>query len=174
MKRSRNYTVPIAIISIVLIGAILLLTYLPGYEGEVGFDVKILPLMNAIFNTFTFLFLLLALIAIKKKNVNTHRKFIFAAFSTTTLFLFTYVAHHILSEPTSHGGPDWVRYIYLLVLLTHIVLAAAIVPLALITVVRGLNMDVERHRKIARWTMPLWLYVSATGVIVYLMISPYY
>jgi putative membrane protein len=103
-----------------------------------------------------------------------HRAFIGAAFTSTTLFLVSYVTYHYLTESTKYGGEGALRSIYFFVLLTHIVLAIVVVPLALMSVVRGLQMQVERHRKIAKWTMPIWLYVSFTGVVVYLMISPYY
>ncbi|WP_078391611.1 DUF420 domain-containing protein [Shouchella patagoniensis] len=172
--KKRNYRPAIIIISIVLIGAIGILAGLPGVDDFDLFDVTILPLMNAIFNTFTFLFLVGALIAILKRKVTVHRRFIYAAFGTTTFFLITYVAHHFLSESTAYGGSGFLMYFYYFILITHIVLAAAIVPLALTSVARAWNMENERHKKIARWTMPIWLYVSFTGVLVYILISPYY
>lgn len=172
--KQRNYKPFIIIATIVIYILVAVLSGLPAYEGEVPFDPTLLPLLNAILNSFTFVFLLAALIAIKRKNIILHRRFIFAAFTTTALFLVSYVTYHYLTESTSYGGEGPLKYIYLFILFTHIVLAAAIVPLALTTVGRGLNMQVEKHRKIARWTMPLWLYVSLTGVLVYIMISPYY
>ncbi|WP_377889792.1 DUF420 domain-containing protein [Alkalihalobacillus sp. R86527] len=172
--KQRNYTPWIVGLSIAVNVLVVILFLLPEYNGEIGFDITILPLLNAILNSFTFVFLAAALIFILQKNVKVHRRFIFAAFATTALFLLSYVTYHGLSESTSFGGEGIIRPIYFFILITHIVLAAAIVPLALITVTRGLNMQVEKHRKIARWTMPIWLYVSLTGVIVYLMISPYY
>lgn len=172
--KQRNYTPLIVIITIVIYALIGVLSGLPGYEGDVGFDITILPLLNAILNSFTFVFLLAALIAIKKKNVTFHRRFIFAAFTTTAFFLISYVTYHYLATDTPYGGEGLLKSIYYFILVTHIVLAAAIVPLALVTLGRGLNMQVARHRKIARWTLPLWLYVSLTGVLVYVMISPYY
>jgi putative membrane protein len=173
-NNQRDYTTGIAIFSTLLIVIIAILFFLPEYEGEVTFDVTILPLLNAVFNCFTFTFLLCSLYSIKKKNIALHRNFIMAAFMTTALFLVCYVVYHFLTEPTKFGGADWLKYIYLFILLTHITLAIVNVPLALLSVTRGLNMQVEKHRKIARWTMPIWLYVSSTGVIVYLLISPYY
>jgi putative membrane protein len=170
----RNYTPLVVGLSIAINVLIAILFFLPEYEGLDHIDLTFLPMMNAIFNSFTFVFLLMALFAIKQKNITLHRRFIFAAFTTTALFLVTYVTYHFLAESTSFGGEGPVRYIYFFILLTHILLAIIIVPFALLTVARGLNMQVEKHRKIARWTMPLWLYVSLTGVIVYLMISPYY
>lgn len=172
--RQRNYT-PFIVITTVLIYVVIgVLSGLPGYEGDLAFDITVLPMLNAIFNSFTFIFLLAALIAVKRKNVTLHRRFIFAAFATTALFLMSYVTYHYLAADTPYGGEGALKVIYYFVLITHIVLAAVIVPLALITVTRGLNMQVAKHRRIARWTMPLWLYVSLTGVLVYVLISPYY
>ncbi|MFS0787148.1 DUF420 domain-containing protein [Shouchella sp. 1P09AA] len=172
--KKRNYKPAIIIISIVLIGAIGILAGLPGVDDFDAFDVTILPLMNAIFNTFTFLFLVGALIAIMKGKVRIHKRFIYAAFVTTTFFLFTYVGHHFLAESTAFGGEGFAKYFYYFILITHIVLAAVIVPLALTSVARAWNGENQRHKKIARWTMPIWLYVSFTGVLVYILISPYY
>lgn len=172
--KKRNYRPAIIILSIVLIGIIGLLSGRQGVEDFDAFDVTILPLLNAIFNSFTFVFLIGALIAIKKRNIDVHRKFIYAAFCTTALFLVSYVGYHYLSPSTPYGGSGFLAGIYYFVLITHILLAAAIVPLALTSVARAWNQEHERHRKIVRWTMPIWLYVSFTGVLVYILISPYY
>ncbi|MED4401782.1 DUF420 domain-containing protein [Metabacillus fastidiosus] len=174
--KQRNYNPLIWILSFVIVGVIVGTYFLPkSNDGTVlGIQLTVLPLMNAIFNTFTFLFLIGALAAIMKKNIKLHRRFIIAAFTTTFLFCITYLTYHSMAESTSYGGEGFLMYLYYFVLITHIFLAAAIVPLALITLGRGLNMQVEKHRKIARWTMPLWLYVSFTGVLVYIMIAPYY
>lgn len=172
--KARNYTPLVMILTVVIVALVAILFFLPGYDGELGFDVKILPMLNAIFNSFTFLALVVALVAIMKKNIKMHRTFIGVAFASTTLFLISYVTYHYLTESTSYGGEGVLRNIYFFILLTHIVLAIVVVPLALFSVVRGLTNQIEKHKKIARWTMPIWLYVSLTGVIVYLMISPYY
>lgn len=172
--KQRNYTPLVVGLSIAINVLVAVLFFLPQYKGLDQFDLTFLPMLNAIFNSFTFVFLVMALYFIKQKNIVLHRRFIFAAFTTTALFLISYVTYHFLTESTPYGGAGAIRYVYFFFLLTHILLAITIVPLALITVARGLNMQVEKHRKIARWTMPLWLYVSATGVIVYMMISPYY
>lgn len=172
--KKRNYRPAIITLSIILIGAIGILAGMPGVENFTAFDITILPLLNAIFNSFTFVFLVGALVAIMKKNVKVHQRFIYAAFSTTALFLVTYVSYHFLSESTPFGGSGFLAGFYYFILITHIVLAAAIVPLALTSVARAWNMEIVRHRKIARWTMPIWLYVSFTGVLVYILISPYY
>ena len=172
--KKRNYRPLIIALSVILIGAIGVLSGMDGVEGFDAFDVTILPLMNAIFNSFTFLFLVGALIAILKRNVKVHRRFIYAAFVTTLLFLVTYVSFHYLAPSTPFGGEGFMAGFYYFILITHIILAAAIVPLALTSVARAWNMENERHKKIARWTMPIWLYVSLTGVLVYILISPYY
>ncbi|GAB2699805.1 DUF420 domain-containing protein [Paenibacillus thermoaerophilus] len=174
MNLTRNYTPLILAFSAVLVGIIALLFFLPGYEGELGFDVTIFPLLNAIFNLFTFTFLVIALIAIKKKKIALHRNFILMAFVTTSLFLVSYVIYHFLTEPTKFGGGDVLKYTYFFFLITHITLAIVNVPFALISLTSGFGNRIAQHRKIAKWTMPIWLYVSSTGVIVYLLISPYY
>lgn len=145
--RKRNYKPAIIIITIIINGLVALLAGLPGVDNFTAFDVKILPMLNAIFNTFTFLFLVGALVAILKKNVTVHRRFIYAAFITTTLFLVTYVGHHFLSESTAYGGTGFIAGVYYFILITHIILAAIIVPLALTSVARAWNMENERHRQ---------------------------
>ncbi|ULL16250.1 DUF420 domain-containing protein [Paenibacillus sp. H1-7] len=175
MKTSTfNYVPWVVGLSIAINVLVLLLLFLPNIDPVAGFDLKVLPLFNAIMNSFTFVFLLGALFLILKKYVLWHRRFIYAAFTTTALFLVSYLAYHAMAPSTSYGGDGPLRYVYYFVLLTHIVLAAVIVPLSLLTFARGITNKLDKHRRIARWTMPLWLYVSFTGVLVYLMIKPYY
>lgn len=179
MKHSNkkgNYAVPILTISIVADLFILLLFFAPfiGYEGKLGFDVFILPRLNGVFNSFTFIFLVAAFIAIRRKNINLHRGFILAAFTTTLLFLVSYLSFHYLAPPQSYGGEGLIRPIYYFILITHSTLAAIVVPLALFALVWGWTMQIKKHKRIVRWTMPIWLYVSLTGVVVYLMMAPYY
>lgn len=172
--KERNYTPIIVLLTIIINALVAILYFMPKYETVSDVDLTILPFLNAVFNSFTFIFLLAALITVKQKKVHLHKKFIFAAFTTTALFLISYVIYHSMAESTPFGGEGPIRYIYYFILLTHIVFSALIVPLALVTLARGMTGKVEKHRKIARWTMPLWLYVSLTGVLVYIMISPYY
>nr|WP_270898427.1 DUF420 domain-containing protein [Aliibacillus thermotolerans] len=163
------------IITIIVNGLIAYLIFAEGFTGHIDhFDLTVLPMLNAIFNSFTTVFLAMALYFILRKNIKAHRRFIYAAFISTSLFLMTYVTYHYLAESTSYGGTGILAGIYYFILITHIILAAMIVPLAILSFLRGVRNQVEKHKKIARWTMPLWLYVSITGVIVYLMISPYY
>ncbi|SFE42081.1 DUF420 domain-containing protein [Alteribacillus iranensis] len=162
------------LVTIIVNGLVTFLIFADGINKDIGFDLTILPMMNAIFNSFTTVFLLMALFFILRKNIKMHRRFIYAAFSSTSLFLVTYLTYHSLAESTSYGGSGFLAGVYYFILITHIILAAVIVPLAILSFLRGIKYQVEKHRKIARWTMPLWLYVSITGVLVYLMISPYY
>ncbi|MGM8365819.1 DUF420 domain-containing protein [Virgibacillus sp. W0181] len=172
--KDKNYTPIIITLTIVINLAIALLFLIPKQDRDIPFDITILPRLNAIFNSFTFIFLLAALFFILRKNITMHRNFIFAAFSTTALFLVTYLTYHALAPSTSFGGEGIIKSVYYFVLITHISLAPIVVALALFALTWGLTRQVEKHRKIARWTMPIWLYVSLTGVLVYLMISPYY
>lgn len=175
-RKQRNYNPLIWVLSIIAVIIILGVNYIPrSTTGTIlGFDLTVLPLLNAILNGVAFFFLIGALIMIKKKNIKAHQRFIYAAFSATFLFLISYLTYHAMAGSTSFGGTGIIMYIYYFVLITHIFLATALLPLSLITLGRGLNMEVSQHRKIAHWTMPIWLYVSVTGVLVYLLISPYY
>lgn len=174
LKPTKNYKPLIWTLTIAINSLIAIAFFVPDIETLKQYDFSFLPLLNAILNSLTFLFLLISLFAIKKKNIKLHKNFVFIAFMWTAFFLVSYLLYHFSTPSTRFGGEGFIKYVYFFILITHIILAAVIVPLALISIGRGLNMEVSSHRKIARWTMPLWLYVSLTGVIVYLMISPYY
>ena len=173
-KPKRDYRLLITILTIVLISAIVILLSLPPVEDFDLFDVTILPMFNAIFNGLAFIFLVIALIAILRGNVKVHKGFIYAALISTVLFLVNYVVFHFIASSTSFGGEGFIVYVYYFILVTHIILAMATIPLVLTSVTRAWNEENERHKKIARWTMPIWMYVSLTGIIVYLLIRPYY
>jgi len=166
------WTLSIAVPLIVLV--LFLLPPAEGLSNETLRNVYWLPRFNALMNATAFCCLFASLMAIRRGNVARHRALNTAALALSALFLISYVTFHMLTESTRFGGEGLIRTAYLMVLLSHIVLSIAIVPLALFSYVRGLMGEVEKHRKIARVTMPIWLYVTATGVIVYLMISPYY
>jgi len=170
----KDYTKVIWILSIGINLLIGLAYFIPTIAISEGYDFSYIPKLNAILNALTFLSLVGALIAIKKKKIIIHRNFIFAALIFTGIFLGSYLLYHFTTPSTKFGGTGLIKGVYLTILLTHIILAALIVPLALISIARGLNMKVEKHRKITKWVMPIWLYVSFTGVLIYLMISPYY
>lgn len=133
-----------------------------------------LPPIYASINAITAVVLVLAVIKIKKGNKKAHERLMKFAIILSVLFLVLYVAYHMTSDSTSFGGEGVIRYIYFFILLTHIVLSIVIIPLVLITYVRALAERFDKHKKLAKITFPIWLYVAITGVVVYLMISPYY
>lgn len=173
----KRYTPLIIGISVLLPAVVALLFFLPGVEGvPPGLRIWLnrLPMFNAMVNGSTAFILIAGLMAIKSGKVVLHRRLMSTAILLSVLFLVSYVAYHLTSESTRHGGEGFVKTLYLLILLSHILLSIAIVPLVLVTYVRALSSRFDKHRKIARITLPIWLYVAITGVIVYLMISPYY
>jgi uncharacterized membrane protein YozB (DUF420 family) len=133
-------------------------------------DVATLPAVNATLNACSGVLLVCGYWFIRQRRIAAHRACMLAAFAVSTLFLVSYVTYHAQVGSKPFPGVGWIRPLYFAVLIPHVILAAAIVPLAIVTLRRGLRMDVIRHRRIARWTLPLWLYVSATGVIVYWML----
>ncbi len=135
---------------------------------------SLLPKLNAIFNGTCSVLLLISLYLIKKGNIRGHKIVNIAAFCLSSLFLVSYILFHYLAPETHYGGEGIIAKVYYFILITHIILAAVVLPLVLLSFYRGLQMQVEKHRKLVRWTFPIWLYVTVTGVIVYLMISPYY
>ena len=144
---------------------------------DFGIDVaplSFLPPIYAGINGLTAIILIAAVMAIKNGKQKRHEYLMKTAICLSVAFLVMYVAYHMTSDSTKFGGEGAIRYIYFFILLTHIVLSIAVIPLVLITYVRALSQSFDRHRKIARITFPIWLYVAITGVIVYVMISPYY
>jgi putative membrane protein len=135
---------------------------------------SVLPHLNAALNATSFVLLALALYQIRRGNVRGHRRLMLSALSVSGLFLISYVVYHAQHGSVRFTGRGAVRAVYFLILVTHVILAAAIVPLVFVTVRRALAGDFARHRRIARWTYPLWLYVSVTGVVVYLMLYHLY
>ena len=129
-----------------------------------------LPTLNAILNSTSAILLIAGWRLIKRKRIDAHRACMIGALATSTLFLISYLYYHYHHGSTRFAGTGAWRAIYLTILLTHTVLAAGILPLILVTVARALKQNFAGHRKVARWTMPLWLYVSVTGVVVYLML----
>jgi putative membrane protein len=147
-----------------------------------------LPKLNAILNGTCSVLLLLSLYFIKQRNITVHKRINIVAFVLSSLFLVSYIAFHWLAPETRYGDVNGdgvvslaekanagnIRYVYYVILSTHIILAAIVLPLVLLSFYRGLQMQVEKHKKIVRWSFPIWLYVTVTGVIIYFMISPYY
>ncbi|ODT95047.1 MAG: hypothetical protein ABS85_02005 [Sphingobacteriales bacterium SCN 48-20] len=143
-------------------------------DVDLGFDVHIFAAINAVINTCVSLLLLAALMAVKGKRYLVHKRLMLAAMVLSILFLLSYVTHHLLAGNTEYGGEGIGKTIYYIILFTHIPLAGLILPFILFTAYRGLTGEWVNHRKLARITWPIWFYVAVTGVVVYLMISPYY
>jgi uncharacterized membrane protein YozB (DUF420 family) len=133
-------------------------------------EIADLPTLNASLNGIASVFLVVGYIMIRSRRVEAHRRCMLSALATSALFLVSYVTYHASAGSVPFRGTGAIRIVYFAVLIPHIILAAAILPLALVTTARGLRGDYTRHVRIARWTLPLWLYVSVTGVIVYLML----
>jgi len=159
-------------LSFAVIGIVAFLYIGPKLIVVAGLAPSTLPKVNATLNGLAAVALVCAWAAILRRNVHMHRAFMFTAVTLSVLFLVSYVIQHGSFPSVKYGGS--MGWLYYPVLLSHIVLAAAIVPLVLITLVRALAARFDKHRAIARWTLPLWLYVSITGVVVYLMCAPYY
>lgn len=165
----------IGFISITVVAIVgLLLAQSRGMDAPISQQIYILPELNAYINSLTFICLTAGFVAIRKRLFQVHQSFMISAFILSVLFLVSYITYHYGAPHTSFGGEGILAFTYYSILITHILLAIVIVPLALITVFRAWRMDYQKHKKIARWTLPIWLYVSLSGVIVYLMISPYY
>ena len=172
-KNDKLARVLIVGVSIIVFLVIAMLSRLK-LEVDPGFDVHIFALINAIINSCVSLLLILALIAVKQRNYVRHRQMMLMAIVLSVLFLVSYIAHHLLAGDTVYGGEGPVRYFYYFILITHIILAAIILPFILYSAYRALTGEFEKHKKLSKITWPLWLYVSITGVLVYIMISPYY
>lgn len=139
-----------------------------------GYDFSYLPKIYSFINALTAILLVLAVIQIKNGNKASHERLMKVNMVLSLLFLVMYVIYHITSDPTEFGGTGAIRYVYFFILISHIILSVTITPLVLFTFWRGITGDYQRHKRIAKITFPLWLYIAVTGVIIYWMISPYY
>ncbi len=137
-------------------------------------DFSFLPPFHSTMNALVALCLIAALVFIKKKDVKNHQRSINVAMVLSVFFLLSYVTYHITMDHTSFGGEGAIRYVYFFILNTHIILAGISLPFILQTFVRGYTGQVEKHRKMAKWVFPIWLYVAITGPVIYLMLLPYY
>ncbi|WP_126972352.1 DUF420 domain-containing protein [Gynurincola endophyticus] len=186
-KNDRKAKWIIGILSAVVLLAVVALDRIH-LQVDLGFDVHVFALINAILNSLVTVALIAALFAVKAKKYLLHRNIMLIAMILSTLFLVSYIAHHLFAGETKFGDINldgivtdeekaavggW-RTFYYIILITHIPLAGFILPFILFTTYRGLTGEWQKHRKIAKITWPLWLYVSITGVLVYILISPYY
>ena len=164
----RNWIILLSV-AIPVAVAVLFMVRLPNVA-----PLTFLPPIYAIINALTAVLLVSALVAIKKKNSALHERLMKSAIFLSCVFLVMYVAYHMTSDPTPYGGTGFMRPLYYFILVTHILLSIVIIPMVLITYVRAISKHFADHKRIARITFPIWLYIAVTGVVVYLMIAPYY
>jgi putative membrane protein len=164
----------IGILSIVVFVVVVALDRITPPPFPFDFNVHVLALINAIINSIVSICLLCGLFTIKSRNIGAHKKFMLAAIIMSVLFLVFYIGHHLFAGSTKYGGEGILKGIYYFLLITHIFLAAGILPFILFTAYRALTSEFDKHKKLAKITWPLWFYVAVTGVIVYVMIQPYY
>lgn len=170
-RKEKQYKKLIIVLSVIIPLAVAALfgIKIPNVE-----PLTFLPPIYATINGITAVLLIAAVIAIKKGNRNLHEKLNTIAIGCSVLFLVMYIAYHMTSDSTVYGGEGAIKYVYYFILITHIILSIAVIPFVLITFMRAKLLQFSQHKKIAKITFPLWLYVAVTGVVVYLMISPYY
>jgi putative membrane protein len=169
--KKHSYRKTIIALSVIIPVAVAILFGMPKVEG---YDTSFLPPIYATINGITAVLLVTAVIAIRNGRQSLHERIMKVCIGLSALFLVLYLIYHGTSDSTPFGGQGPVRYVYFFVLITHILLSIGVIPLVLFTFVRALSRDFKRHRALARITFPIWLYVAVSGVIVYLMISPYY
>ena len=170
MEESKKYNRIIIALSIAIP---LVVAVLFGVKLDIELPV-FLPPIYAGTNAVTAVILIVAFWAIKMKNIPLHRRLMKTAIVLSAIFLVMYVLYHMTSDSTSYGGQGVLKYVYYMILISHIILSIVVIPFVLITFVKAITNDIEKHKKIARITWPLWLYVTISGVIVYFMILPYY
>lgn len=175
-NRNKRFLPIIWVVSIAIPLVVAILFYLQRKNGGLFGDLNVafLPHLNAVLNSATFVCLIGGFISVKRNKVQNHRMFMMTAFVLSSLFLVSYVIYHSQGSETQFGGQGAIRYFYFFILITHIGLSMFVVPLALFAIYFAITQQIERHKKVVRWTFPVWTYVAFTGVLVYLMISPYY
>ena len=170
MQEKNKYGIWIKIISIVIPVVVAIL-----FGVRVDYELPIfLPPIYSSLNALTAVLLVLALIAIKSKKIKLHQRLMQTCIALSLVFLVMYIAYHMTTDPTPFGGEGFTKSMYFFILISHIILSIALIPLVLISYVRAFQEEFPAHKKISKITFPIWLYVAVTGVVVYLMISPYY
>ena len=194
MAKKNKYGVWIKIISVFIPAVVALLLFLKWSGDKLIFDLRspntepfilienlpiaqplyFLPPIYAAINAVTAVLLVMALIAIKTKKIQIHQRLMQACIALSLIFLVMYIAYHITTDPTTFKGTGYVKALYFFILISHIILSIVLIPLVLVSYVKAFQMEFPEHKKISKITFPIWLYVAVTGVIVYVMISPYY
>ena len=168
-EKKHNLAIIIISIAIPLAVAALFSIRIEGVER-----LWFLPPIYSTMNGLTAVLLVAALIAIKKGQRLTHQRLMKVCIVFSVIFLVLYIAYHTTSDSTPYGGEGFIRYIYYFILISHIILSIGLIPMVLLTYSKTLYNDFKAHKKLARYTFPVWLYVAVTGVVIYVMISPYY
>ena len=194
VKTTRLYDFLIWFVSILVPAVVALLVFTKWSQDKLIFDMRIpntdpivifenlpfiepltfLPPIYAVINGLTAILLVVAVYYIKNGKRKIHESLIKVCIALSLIFLVMYIAYHMTTDPTSYGGKGFIAYVYYFILITHIILSVAVIPLVLTSYNRAVQSNFQLHKKIAKITFPIWLYVAVTGVVVYLMISPYY
>ena len=177
MKKQDSFFVPLIIsLSIIIPIVVALLMLFPDvfHIQSESFDFSSLPFFHAILNGSTAVLLFTGFILIKNKKTNLHKISMFSAFVLSSVFLLSYVTSKLTNSPVPFGGEGLIRYIYFFILISHIILSVLVLPLALFSIYRGMTGEIEKHKSIVKYTFPVWMYVAITGVLVYILMSPYY
>jgi putative membrane protein len=174
-KNDKRFIPIIFSLSVIIPLAVLALMLMPeNWRIETGIENHIFPLFHAVINGTTAVLLVLGLVFVKNKKIALHRASMVTALLLSSVFLVSYVISKLSHAPIPFGGEGFIRPIYFFVLISHILLSVAVLPLALLSVYRAFTQEYEKHKKLVRFTFPIWLYVAVTGVLVYLFMAPYY
>ena len=177
MNQKDNFYIPlIVILSIIIPIVVAALMFLPDSLrlSFGGADLRSLPFFHAVLNGSTAILLFVGFVWIKNKKINLHRIAMISAFLLSAIFLVSYVISKLSNSPTPFGGEGLLRPVYYFILISHILLSIPVLPLALLAIYRGFTGEFQKHIKIVKWTFPIWLYVAITGVLVYILMIPYY
>ena len=177
MKKRDSIFVPIIIsLSVIVPITVAFLMLFPNliHITSENYDFSSLPFLHAVLNGSTAILIFTGFVLIKNKKTELHKATMLSAFSLSSIFLVSYVISKITNEPVPFGGEGMIRDIYFFILISHILLSIPVLPLALFSIYRAMTGEIEKHKSIVKWTFPIWMYVAITGVLVYLLMSPYY
>ena len=177
MKKQDSFFVPLIIsLSIIIPIVVALLMLFPDvfHIESKSIDFSSLPFFHAILNGSTAVLLLTGFVLIKNKRTKAHKVAMLSALVLSSVFLLSYVTSKLTNAPVLFEGEGMIRYIYFFILVSHIILSIPVLPLALFSIYRGMTGEIEKHKEIVKWTFPIWMYVAITGVLVYILMSPYY
>ena len=177
MKKRDSIFVPIIIsLSVIIPIAVAFLMLFPNvfHIASENYDFSSLPFFHAVLNGSTAILIFTGFVLIKNKKTELHKASMLSAFSLSSIFLVSYMISKITNEPVLFGGEGMIRDIYFFILISHILLSIPVLPLALFSIYRAMTGEIEKHKSIVKWTFPIWMYVAITGVLVYLLMSPYY